>query len=551
MSGPWDDYKKPEKAAEQKASGPWDDYAAKPQRERVEITGPDLAAAGKNVVNFFSGDGGAIGEGVPVLGPLARKAGEYFRAGVDTVTGEKPFSENLASVQGENTDRQAKFSKENPATDVARKIVGGIGGAGAVPIIGAGVPGLLGSIGRVASTTGLAAGDMKLRGGSNEQTKGAAAFGGGAQLALEAIPVAGKVLGPIARPLADAVEGLGGKISESGFGRATKSMLGNLKTNYKPIGNEARVADAGEKALDAGIVKFGSKAGAMGRRAEKAAGEAWEKVEGVFKAADDAGVKVTGAQIADKIRAKASKLERIRKNENLLNEMEAEASQFEAMGEMTLSRAQELKGNYDWKRDSNKLTSVLGKNGNNAINEAFGETIKDTVKGSSLPGAEEFVRNYQNSGLFGSLAKGAKATSEQQNRSRSPFSLTDTIVGSAGGTAAAVLTGDARDATVAGLVLAAANSLARTRGNSAMAVSLNNLGRVISASPDKLGRFYGVLTKAAEGGQASLAATHAALLQREPEYRKLIEPNQSPKTPNGMPIAPEGPMERRLRGTGE
>jgi hypothetical protein len=89
----------------------------------------------------------------------------------------------------------------------------------------------------------------------------------------------------------------------------------------------------------------------------------------------------------------------------------------------------------------------------------------------------------------------------------------------------------------------------RQRGNAALASSLRSVANVAKSSPEKLGKFYSVLEKAAEGGQASLAATHTMLLQKDPEYKKLIEPEQ--KGPGSMPIAPDNAIDRRVKRLGE
>lgn len=533
------------------------DIADQPSKEKISLPAPDFAATGKQALAFVSGDGGQIGEGIPVLGPLARSAGEHFRAGVDYLRngGEKTYGSLLKGIQTENETRQRKFAEENPKTDIARKVVGGLGGALMIPIPGAGAQGAItGPLARIAGITGISAADTAARGGSADDVKRAATFGGGAQTAIELIPGVGRVVAPITKPIAEGVEALGGRISELGAIRATKAAVGNLIKNQKMIGGEAKMGSVGADMLDNGVVKFGDNAGAISRRASEASKAAWSKVEQTFKAADEAGVGVDGSQVAQKIRAEAGKIKNVPKNESRIAELEKEAAYYEAKGKMSLKEAQSYKNEYDWK-NVDPLKDVLGKNGNNLMNRAIGETIKDTVKTSGLPGADEFVQSYQQAGSFGAVSKAAKATSEQQARNRGPFSLTDYMAGGAGGVAAAAITGRKEDAGMAGLAIAAANGLMRTRGNAALGVSLNRLGEVLASKPAQLGKFYGVLEKAAQSGSASLAATHETLMQTEPAYRKAIEVAPPPPTEfkkqGPMPIAPKNAIQRKIRELGE
>lgn len=496
---------------------------------------------------FFSGDGGSIGDNIPIIGPLARKAGEGFRAGTEYLGRkafgtEKPFGEILSGIESENDARQAKFAKEHPYANVGRQIAGALGSA-MIPIPGANAGGIIGAGTRIAGTAAISGADTALRTKSLDEAKNSATFGGLAQTAMESIPVVGKAVGPLARPFGQGIEKLGAGIAESGAGRAVKAAFGNNGKLYKNLGD---IPGAGNLALDKGVVSFGSKAGAISRKAGEASKAEWSKVDEVFRAADDAGVKIDSKRVADEILVAAQKIDPIGKSRSIADNLVKEAADIQKLGSISLSKAQELKNRFKFEM-KDPLTHALGDDGNNIINRAFGNAIKDTVETSGLPGAEGFVKAYQGSGVLGSLARGAKDTSDKLTKNRSPFSMTDLILGVGAGNAGAILTGDVGDSSVAGLAVAAANSLARNRGNAALAASLRNLGQSLAAKPQQFSKFYGVLEAAAKEGQASLAATHALLLQKEPEYKKLL----TPPAPSGMPLAPDNAIQRRIQRTGE
>lgn len=533
MPGPWEKY---QASAPKVAEGPWDKYkqsAITPTKNSLKdgqkIPDELFTHGPKDDIPFLSGEGGTIMDNAPGFGPLARKAGEYFRAGTEYVGrkafGEdKPYADILADVQGENDTRHAKFAKEHPTANIAREIVGGVAGAGMVPIPGANVSGkILGPLARMAGVAGLNAADTGLRSGSLSEMRNAAILGGGAQAIAETVPVFGRAFAPISRPLGSAIKDIGEGVSASGAGRAVKAAFGNVSKAYEQMGNK-RIVPAGELALEKGVVSFGDTAGNIAKKADVAGNEAWTKAEEIFKQADAAGVRVEGRDIAKNIRSEKSKIEPSPQNESRINSLEKTAAYFESRGQIKLSDAQRSKMDYDWKK-VDPVHDILGKNGNNLVNRAIGDSIKDTVKASGLPGSDDFVKNYQAAGTFSALEKGALKTQERLTKNRSPFSLTDYLTGGAVGGAAAAITGDAKDTGLAGIMAATANSLARTRGNSALAVSLSKVGKIIATKPEQLGKFYKILEKAAESGAASLATTHAMLLQRDPEYKNIIEPS--------------------------
>lgn len=65
------------------------------------------------------------------------------------------------------------------------------------------------------------------------------------------------------------------------------------------------------------------------------------------------------------------------------------------------------------------------------------------------------------------------------------------------------------------------------RANQVMAVTADNLAKMATQAPQKLGKFAVPLQKAAERGSQAVAATHFVLQQSDPEYRQKIKEIES------------------------
>jgi len=68
-----------------------------------------------------------------------------------------------------------------------------------------------------------------------------------------------------------------------------------------------------------------------------------------------------------------------------------------------------------------------------------------------------------------------------------------------------------------------ANQLGLERGNTAAAVSMQKLANVMDKAPAALQKFYPMLMEASKRGATSLAITHQALMNQNPEYRRIVE----------------------------
>jgi len=152
-----------------------------------------------------------------------------------------------------------------------------------------------------------------------------------------------------------------------------------------------------------------------------------------------------------------------------------------------------------------------------ATKQAMRDTINDGIKeatenskdlmGKGLEPQKDLLANYlENAKKYraykpASELLGKQVTSERLGNNVSPAGI----------------------GTIKSATLAALNFIGLQRGNSAMAVSYNNLAKVLDAFPEPMKKFYPMLLEASKRGGTSLAVTHAALLNKNPEYKQMIE----------------------------
>ena len=127
-------------------------------------------------------------------------------------------------------------------------------------------------------------------------------------------------------------------------------------------------------------------------------------------------------------------------------------------------------------------------------------------------------------GTFKSGSKAAFKSMVDDQKNRMP-SLTDYIAGSAAAGVGALGSEEngILGGTMGGVGGAFANRMLRRRGNSGMAVAMDNISKKLENLPDRLKKFGDVLIKANERGPGAMIVTHEMLKKRDPEYRKYME----------------------------
>jgi hypothetical protein len=162
-----------------------------------------------------------------------------------------------------------------------------------------------------------------------------------------------------------------------------------------------------------------------------------------------------------------------------------------------------------------ELDDVVAKTGTleAAVAKAKGTFIGDlNAAGRNKSAAEAYQAAKK---AYGALKETEEVARNRlgQTQGNREISLTDYIAGGAALTAG----GPAGAVAIGGL-----NKLARQYGDSVMAASARKAAEIIAKAPERLGKFAGILEKAAGKGAPSLDATHVALM-KDPDYRAILE----------------------------
>lgn len=327
---------------------------------------------------------------------------------------------------------------------------------------------------------------------------------------------------------------------------------------------EAQKQEIGQILYDKGIVKFGdslddiaAKAGAGKEEAGQAIGSALEGVDGLVakaKSLIDAG-KLGGnlpPQAKEALKAQVDKqfqfnMQRI--GQRIRNELiEPNADNPLLKGERAkLAEIADdfLAGKSLSMRQGNVIKGTQGKVTNfnsETVPQAFKQEVYDIIKteiddivaktgnlegaiakgeGNILGSADITARNKSIAEAFsgakkdyGALKKTAETAQNRlgQVQANREISLTDTI---------ATVGGLASGGPANAIVLGGLNKLARQYGDGAIAVGARTAAKIMSAAPEVLGKYAGLLEQAAAKGGPQLASTHLVLM-RDPNYQRIL-----------------------------
>ncbi len=505
---------------------------------------PGLVEKGVGGLMALVGGGGeSIGARVPIVGPLGRDLGEGFRAAVDYARegGKRPYTDVFKGIHATNDADQARFAEEHPGANATRSVAGAIG-ALSIPIPGAQMTGVPGAAVRIGGAITGAGTDTLLRTGDPDKVRQAGTVGGLIQSGIEAIPLLGKVAA-VARgqgALTDATEAAAEKVGAFADERALKAATGQNKRALKEIYQTKGIEETGNLLRTSNefapepVVQFGSSQNTVKDRAAAAAEKAWSKVTSIYKTVDQAagGAAIDGKSIADGIRQRAAGIEPLAKNQGVLNSLEAEAAAIEKMGPMSLERAQELKNNFVFKF-ANPQTHSLGLDGNNAIREAFTETIGDTIRKADPTLASQWGTAMDAYGKFASTAGAAsdRAVANISNRLISPsdyaMGATGALLSNAGkGDASAIAQG------TIGTAVALAHKVVRQRGSAMSSAASGQLAEILSASPETAAAVMSSL----QNEPAALSAVHALMSNAQEPSLNQVKPMPQ-ISPTNLPIA--------------
>lgn len=460
-----------------------------------------------------------VAENIPVLGPLATRAGE-------SAVGYLAGDDAQQKVHAGNEAESNQFMQDHPGQAVAASL----GGAAMLPMPFAGAKGALGVGGRIVGNAALAGADQAAQG--KDPIKGAEIGGGmtaGAEALLGSAGAAAGRLSNIAeqravkaatgqnsRVIKDALAS--GKISLEDNGHLSSTMGRDLLTSDEAgpavVGRLDKVEDIAPKAA-AKAQFYGEKIGDVGKQIDAVVPKA-----------------VNGDAIADKIEAYAKQLPDAPSQSAVRNRLLDEANYYRSQGFMSFSDAQTHKGLYKFK-PTDQTTQVLGQDATNfikgAVSDEMDTTAADIAKSPSAqdnPAVGHLLDQYQYyKDKYGSFKTIADASQQRvgKNLANSFGSPTDKGVGMA---ALAGLTAHGTNPIVSvptAIGAAAVSKFARERGSAFSANIANDLSKLLSENPSALGQYRQVLQDAANKGSANLGLTHFLLMKSDPQYQQLMQ----------------------------
>jgi len=497
----------------------------------------------------FSGALDKVGAG---LYAGAQEVGDVFRDPENRKDFGQRYNETLAL--------QEKLRKGASEKSPIASTVGNVGGAAStlvLPVPGAGLGGVAGAASRVAGGAGLAALDVGTQDRSQvvnpEMALQAATLGAGLGAAGETVGAIPKLFPKTSAAIAEVPGKIKNYFETNKAERALKaSGIENISSLRKYAGVPAggkfdpervdalKAKDAipllkseeGKRPILGWFTKPGDITKELSAR-RKLAGEEIENVARKVDAAHPNGVS-DAVELATDLHSYADSLPRTGGGKDVANLVKKEANEILNLPRnLSFEQLQNIKNSY--KYSPTAVDSVTSnKDATNYIKSLIGKKMDEAAEraNAALPGlSEEYAKAKGKYGTYERLST-ASSNSDEAAKARRMFSPSDYGVAAVAGGASAVNDSDNLPAAVAKFIVAgAAHKQLRERGPAFAAKSYEKLANLLSGSVQNAERFTSVLSAAAKNGSVPLAAAHAMLMKKEPEYRNAVSKYSSEETP--------------------
>jgi hypothetical protein len=445
------------------------------------------------------------------------------RGAIDAATmnyGDELYGSAFSLPGGKDPEEEAAYQRymnqeaysQNPGNYLTGSVAGSMG-INAIPIMGPAV-----TAGRL-MRGGVAAGKGAVEGfgsGDDLQSRVSNAITGATVGGL-----AGAVGEPIVRGSIEALTPTPTGMFDRARYRAVKAVTGgsrdarakDMMADY-PFHGEQLLKPTDELGGKA-VIQFGNKPETTAKLAEQARAGVGEKMGEAVKAIDENipfMLQETKKSLTQKLQALPRKLglpqaegkigSADKKSINDLIEQIGSAPSIEDLGKIRSAIPFEPTPEYP---ASGSTLQAMRRTINDAIKEAT-ENSKDLM-GKGLEPQKDLLTDYlENAKKYRAFKPASKLLSQQVTNEKLGNNATPAGIG-----------------TIKSATLAVLNKLGLERGNSAMAVSYNSLAKALDAFPEPMKKFYPMLLEASKRGGTSLAVTHAALLNKNPEYKQMIE----------------------------
>jgi hypothetical protein len=464
MAGPWEKYAKPAQNAGE-PGGPWDRYRSGATQSEPQ----PKTRAGEAALESF-GNAATLG----YLPQIQAAIEPTFTGAMNALTGnDVAVDQNYLQRRDENIARQALQKSEHPVAAGAGTAAGlvatavGTGGLGAVAK-GASAAQRLAAAGKAGAILGGASNPGDVQGEVDpfqiDQRGKNAAIGG-------ALGVGGQLL-------AEGGGALASKASQwaktKAAGKAARAVGLPTPTQAKVMAKSGEDIAMGRELLDKKAIPWLGTSGRISKRVDKLKEQSWAGVEKILaKGGDDAVV--DGAEAGMRIlQSEEIGLLREAGETQAVKALEDAAEQLAGMGNVTLSKAQQIKKTIDNKINYNK--SFPDTAGSNAARFEKRTALRDQMDSavSSLGGEkDELKAAFRKHGLLEKASDIAEREAGRNQANRA-VSLTDTVVGAAG---------LARGEPMTAVALAAANKFGRTFGNSIQARTYDAAAKQLAKIP--------------------------------------------------------------------
>lgn len=374
--------------------------------------------------------------------------------------------------------------------------------------------------------------------------------------------VGGKPFELLGKGAVSAAEKVGLKASEElghmAEQRAVKAATGNNASAARQVAGvtiksagdaskaERNISSAGRAMLEEGVLSPIDRAESLAPKLE-AAKDKYGEMIGAVGQEMDSHIKdpVIGESIAARLRDYAKTFPQTVRGKNLAKRVEEEAKNIEQMGHISFADAQALKNDFAYKpTDVDALISNqdITNKIRGIISDEMDNTVEHFVKNPPAGINPELLSQYdlakKNYGIFKKLSDAATNQVVKKQGVRSPFSLTDYITGGGAAATAASLTHNPEMTALISGIASVSNKLARERGNSLAARSLDAMSKALASSPELAAKYGGAITNALNYGPDSLVVTHHLLENNDPQYKNEVR--------KYLQTVSDSPMQRRI-----
>ncbi len=477
-------------------------------RLEIEIEEEELALAGEaaktppapslSPPDEFQSAYGGLEQGL-TLGFSDEIAGLAGAAGWASEAGFKGSVEAYKQARDEERARLAELQKANPKSFIAGSVVGSI------PVsFGSSLPVLAG--------TGAVAGLGGAEGSAWDQAKSTALGGAmgavakiGGDAATQSVSKSLDALQPLYTKMIDRV-GLSTaqKWLETQAGVMAEKAAGIYKTQGQREAMLSKLGkgkltegEIGKKLLEEGLVTSKTTAKQIAENVSTAQKKAGQDIKAVIKDLPEQSTE----EVAKRIAAQREAIPEVGMQSKLKAALKTEEELFadQLLPAEALQTEKALYGAAaDWSQPYYDPNAI--------VNRQIDEALKASMTAEQKAAYEAANRSYE---LLSPAAKASVKEAAGQEGQKL-FRLGSSIPTALGG-AAAGLPG--------AIIGAGINQYATKRAPAIIAGGTWNAAKIIERAPEK---FKGLLTKALERGEKSVAATHFLLQQQDPEYNKAI-----------------------------